>query len=105
MTNLSREDLINESKIDLKSIALIYSPIELYEYIIEIISSDSDQFIHKTKNSSHIYSIDEAIYDAEKHGAVDFYFCISNTYDEFGSVGSSQPYDYMRIYSKNKNHG
>lgn len=100
MTNSSREDLIDEVETQSQSIALIYSPIELNEYIVEIISKTSHQFISKKDNVSHFHSVDEAITDATKYGAHKFFLCVDNTYDEFGSLASPQQFDYIPIHSK-----
>ncbi|HAT6979435.1 TPA: hypothetical protein F8R96_00630 [Legionella pneumophila] len=102
MTNQTREDLINKVKDGSESIALIYSPIELHEYIVEIISKDSDQFIHKGKEICHFNSIDEAMSRATELGAKEFFLCADNTYDECGSFNSVQHFDYIPIYSKFK---
>ncbi|HAT9099741.1 TPA: hypothetical protein JBB34_14825, partial [Legionella pneumophila subsp. pneumophila] len=69
MANQTRENLINKAKSGSESIALIYSPIELHEYIVEIISKDSDHFIHKGKEICHFNSIDEAVSRATELGA------------------------------------
>lgn len=75
MTNQTRENLINQAKSGSKAIALIYSPIELHEYIVEIIAKDSDVFIHKGKELWHFNSIDEAMSRAAEYGAEDFSVC------------------------------
>ena len=53
MVNKTREGLMNQVKSGSKAIALIYSPIELHEYIVEIIAKNSDEFIHKGKELLH----------------------------------------------------
>ena len=100
MKNLKRENLVNEVNRSSKSIALIYSPVELHEYIVEIIAKDSDKFIHKGKELWHFNSIDEAVSRAAKYGAREFFLCADNTYDEFGSHGETQPFDYIPVHSK-----
>ncbi|KTD40539.1 hypothetical protein [Legionella parisiensis] len=103
MENSKRENLINKVKSDSKVIALIYSPVKLHEYIVEIIAKDSDTFIHKGKELWHFNSIDEAISRAAEYGAEEFFLCADNTYDECGSEGGPQAFDYMPLYSKDKN--
>ncbi len=100
MTNLSRENLICEVQTQSKSIALIYSPLELNEYIVEIISKTSDLFISKNDNISHFHSVGDAIAHATKYGAEEFFLCVDNTYDECGSIASPQQFDYIPIHSK-----
>ena len=46
MPNKTHEQLVNDARNKSTIIALIYSPVELHEYIIEIISKDSDKFIN-----------------------------------------------------------
>jgi hypothetical protein len=103
MANQTREGLINQAKHGSKAIALIYSPIELHEYIVEIIAKDSDEFIHKGKELWHFKSIDEAMSCATEYGAGEFFLCADNTYDECGSESGSQTFDYIPLYSKAKN--
>lgn len=100
MTNLSRENLIYEAQTKSRSIALIYSPLELNEYIVEIISKTSDLFIRKNDDISHFHSVDDAITHAQKYGAEEFFLCVDNTYDECGSIASAQQFDYIPIHSK-----
>lgn len=100
MENSKREKLVNKVKSDSKSIALIYSPIELHEYIVEIIAKDSDEFIHKGKELWHFHSIDEAMSRAAEYGAEEFFLCADNTYDECGTNIGSQTFDYIPLYSK-----
>jgi hypothetical protein len=100
MTNLSRENLMYEVQTKSKSIALIYSPLELNEYIVEIITKTSDLFIRKNDNISHFHSVNEAITHATKYGAEEFFLCVDNTYDECGSIASPQQFDYIPIHSK-----
>ena len=98
MTNLSRENLIiDEVQTKSKSIALIYSPLELNEYIVEIISKTSDLFISKNNNVSHFLSVKDAITHAKKHGAKEFFLSVDNTYDECGSIAAPQRFDYIPI--------
>ena len=47
MTPQTHEDLVNDARNKLKVIALIYSPIELHEYLVEIISKDSGSIYKK----------------------------------------------------------
>jgi hypothetical protein len=100
MANLSRENLIYEVQTKSKSIALIYSPLELNEYIVEIISKTSELFIRKNNNISHFHSVNDAISHAAKYGAKEFFLCVDNTYDECGLMASSQHFDYIPIHSK-----
>ncbi len=100
MTTPSRKDLIDGVQATSKSIALIYSPIELNEYIVEIISKNSDSYISRKDNVSHFHSIHEAVTSATKYGAKEFYLCVDNTYDECGSLASPQQFDYIPIHSK-----
>ncbi|AWN73074.1 hypothetical protein LEAN103870_04700 [Legionella anisa] len=102
MANQTREGLINQAKHGSKAIALIYSPIELHEYIVEIIAKDSDEFIHKGKELWHFNSIDEAMSRAAEYGAEEFFLCADNTYDECGSESGPQCFDYIPLYSKAK---
>ncbi|KTC92847.1 hypothetical protein OQJ15_07490 [Fluoribacter dumoffii] len=102
MANQTREGLLNLAKSGSKSIALIYSPIELHEYIVEILAKDSDEFIHKGKELRHFHSIDEAISQAAEYGAEEFFLCADNTYDECGSEIGAQAFDYIPLHSKYK---
>lgn len=99
--NPSREDLIYEAQTKAISIAFIYSPNELYQYIVEIISKNSDLYIRKNDNICHFLSVNDAISNAQKYGAKAFFLCVNNTYDECGSMGSrQQQFDYIPIHSK-----
>jgi len=98
--NPSREDLICEVQAKSISIAFIYSPNELNAYIVEIISKNSDLFIQKNDEISRFLSFDDAISHAQKYGAVEFFLCLNNTYDECGSAGPRQKFDYIPIHSK-----
>lgn len=100
MSNPSREDLIHQAQANSKSIALIYSPIELNEYIVEILSKNSDIFIHKYNHIAHFHSVKDAVAQATKYGANEFFLCLDNTYDECGSMPSQQHFDYIPISSK-----
>ena len=102
MANLTREDLINKTKLISKSIAIIYSPMELNEYLVEIICNDSDQFIRNGDELYHFKSIDEAMSKAIKLGAEEFFLCADNTYDECSSSSAAQHFDYIPIHSKIK---
>ncbi|RUR17836.1 hypothetical protein ELY21_10055 [Legionella sp. km535] len=102
MANQTRESLIHQAKNGSKAIALIYSPVELHEYIVEIISKDADEFIHKGKELWHFNSIDDALSRAAQYGAQEFFLCADNTYDECGSDTCRQSFDYIPLYSKNK---
>ncbi|WP_133135572.1 hypothetical protein [Legionella rowbothamii] len=103
MANQTREGLINQAKSGSKAIALIYSPIELHEYIVEIIAKNSDEFIHEGKDLRHFDSIGEAMSQAAEYGAEEFFLCADNTYDECGSESSPQAFDYIPLYSKARN--
>lgn len=61
MTAMTYEELITDVKNNSKVIALIYSPLELHEYIVEIISNDSDKFIRTGDEVIHFHSIDSAL--------------------------------------------
>ncbi len=98
----SREDLIYEAQTKSISIAFIYSPNELNRYIVEIISKNSDLYIRKNDSIRHFLSVNDAISNAQKYGAKEFFLCVDNTYDECGSMGSRQPFDYIPIHSKIK---
>jgi len=37
---------------------------------------------------------------ATQYGAKEFFLCVDNTYDEFGSTASPQQFDYIPIHSK-----
>ncbi len=103
MLNSSREDLIHEVQTKSKSIALIYSPIELNEYIVEIISKNSDLFICKNNEISQFHAVNDAISHALQYGAKEFFLCLNNTYDECGSMGlkASKPlFDYIPVHLK-----
>lgn len=102
MPDKTREELINDARNESKVIALIYSPIELHEYIVEIISKDSDKFIRKGNKIIHFNSVDQALSQATNYGAEIFFLCADNTYDECGSIGSAQKFDYIPIQSKYK---
>lgn len=102
MPNKTHEELVNDARNNSKVIALIYSPIELHEYIVEIISKDSDKFIQKKNQIIHFDSVDQALSQATSYGAEDFFLCVDNTYDECGSMGSAQTFDYIPIQSKYK---
>ena len=99
MKNLSRENLIEEVQTKSNSIALIYSPLELNKYIVEIISKTSDLYISKNDNISHFLSVNDAITHAKKYGAKEFFLCADNTYDECGSTAAPQRFEYIRINS------
>ncbi|CEG58522.1 DUF6482 family protein [Legionella fallonii] len=103
MTNKTRQELVNDVRNKSKTIALIYSPIELHEYIVEIISKDSDKFIKKGNEIIHFHSVDRALSHAANYGAEEFFLCADNTYDECGSNGAAQEFDYIPIYCKYKN--
>ena len=98
--NISRDDLIYEAQTKSISIALIYSPNELNQYIVEIITKNSDLNIHKNDSKRHFLSVNDAISNAQKQGAKKFFLCVDNTYDECGSMGSRQQFDYIPIHSK-----
>jgi hypothetical protein len=98
----SREDLIHEAQSKSISIAFIYSPNELNQYVVEIISKNSDLYICKHDTIRHFLSVNDAISNAQKYGASEFFLCLDNTYDECGSMGSRQQFDYIPIHSKTK---
>lgn len=102
MLNKTREELLNDARNQSKVIALIYSPIELHEYLLEIITKDSEQFIKKGNQIIHFHSVDQALSHATTYGAEEFFLCADNTYDECGSTGSAQKFDYIPIHSKYK---
>lgn len=98
MTNPSHEDLVNKVQKNSKSIALIYSPVDLNEYIVEIISKSSNLFINKKDDISHFLSVEEAVSQAKKFGAKEFFLCVDNTYDECGSMDSSHQFEYIPLH-------
>lgn len=100
--NPSREDLIYEAETKSISIALIYSPNKLNQYIVEIISKNSDLYLRKNDSVCHFLSVSDAISKAEKYGAKEFFLCLDNIYDECGSNGPRQQFDYIPIRSKMK---
>ncbi len=102
MPNKTHEDLVDDARNKSSTIALIYSPVELQEYIVEIISKDSDKFIKKGNQITHFHSVDEALFKATNYGAEEFFLCVDNTYDECGSTGSAQKFEYIPIHSKYK---
>ncbi|PJE08219.1 DUF6482 family protein [Legionella sp.] len=102
MPNKTHEELVKDAQNKSKVIALIYSPIELHEYIVEIISKDSEKFMQKGNQIIHFNSVDQALYHATNYGAEEFFLCADNTYDECGSIGSAQKFDYIPIHSKYK---
>jgi len=91
----TRQDLILKAKKSPRSIALIYSPIELYEYTVEILSRDSEQFINHHNDICRFSSIKDAITKAYEYGANEFFLCAD-------SQLSNQSYEYIPIYPKNK---
>jgi hypothetical protein len=102
MPNKTREEIVNDALTKSTVIALIYSPIELHEYIVEIISKDSNNFIKKGNEIISFQSVDQALFHANDYLAEDFFLCVDNTYDEFGSTGPEQRFDYIPIHSKYK---
>lgn len=100
MATTSRKDLVDDVQKTSKSIALIYSPIELNEYIVEIISKNSDSFISKKDDVSHFHSVHDAVTSAAKYGAKEFFLCLDNTYDECSSLATPQQFDYIPIHEK-----
>lgn len=104
MPNKTHDDLVNDARSKSTVIALIYSPVELQEYIVEIISKDADNFIEKDHQIIHFHSVDQALFQANNYLAEEFFLCVDNTYDECGSIGSPQRFDYIPIHSKYKKH-
>ncbi len=102
MPNKTYEELVNDARNKSTVIALIYSPVELYEHIVEIISKDSSDFIKTGNQIIHFHSVDDALSYATNYGAEEFFLCVENTYDECGSIGSVQRFDYIPIHSKYK---
>ena len=102
MTNMTREELISDAVNKSKIIAFIYSPTELYEYIVEIVSKDTDTFIQKGHQNTHFSSVDEALSSATRYGAEAFFLCADNTYGECSCDGSGQKFDCIPIHSKYK---
>ncbi|WP_131782152.1 hypothetical protein [Legionella gresilensis] len=99
MASQTHEDLLNYVKSKSKRIALIYSPIELHEYIVEIIAKDTVLFIHKGKKNRHFHTLKDAVDCASAYGAKEFYLCVDNTHDECGSLTSEQPFDYIPLHA------
>ena len=102
MPNKTHEELVNDARNKSKVIALIYSPVDLQKYIVEIISKDSNSFIMKGNQTIHFDSVDQALFHANKYSAEEFFLCVENTYDECGSAGSKERFDYIPIHSKYK---
>lgn len=102
MSNKTHDELVNDARNKSTVIALIYSPLELQEYIVEIISKDSDSFIEKGHEIIHFLSLDQALFHATHYLAEEFFLCLDNTYDECGSIGLVQRFDYIPIHSKYK---
>ena len=100
----THEEIVNYARNKSMVIALIYSPVELYEYIVEIISKDSNNFIKKNDQIIHFKSVDEALCYINNSGAEEFFLCLDNTYDECGSIVSGQRFDYTPIHSKYRTH-
>ncbi|MFW2533335.1 MULTISPECIES: DUF6482 family protein [Legionella] len=100
MLNNTHEGLINYAHTESKKIALIYSPIELHEYLVEVILKDSVKFIKKNNEIVQFHSIADALSQAQKYGAEEFFLCVDNTYDECGSTASAEKYDYIPISPK-----
>lgn len=100
MANKTHEEIVNDARNKQSVIALVYSPVELQKYIVEIISKDSDKFIKKGDRTIHFNSVDQALSQAKSYGAKEFFLCVDNTYDECGSMGSPQKFDYIPIHSK-----
>jgi hypothetical protein len=55
MPNKTHGKLIHDARHNSTVIALIYSPVELQEYIVEIISKDSNHFIKKSNQIIHFH--------------------------------------------------
>ncbi|MGQ3892728.1 DUF6482 family protein [Legionella sp. CNM-4043-24] len=100
--NLSREELIHEAQTKSIAIAFIYSPNELNKYIVEIVSKNSDRYIRKDDHLCHFLSVKDAVYNAQRYGATEFFLCVDNTYDECCSTESRQHFDFIPIQSKIK---
>jgi hypothetical protein len=104
MPNKTHEELVNDARSKSTVFALIYSPIELQEYFVEIISKNSIHFVMKGNQIMHFNSVDQALFHATNYYAEEFFLCVDNTYDECGSIGSAQRFDYIPIHSKYKRH-
>lgn len=102
MPNKTHQEFVNDARNKSTVIALIYSPVELYEYLVEIISEDSSKFIHTGSQIKHFDSVDHALAEAANYQAVEYYLCVDNTYDECGSGGLSEKFDYIPIHCKYK---
>ena len=102
MSNKTHEELVNDARNKSTVIALIYSPVELQEYIVEIISKDFNKFIMEGNQTLHFHSLDQALFHANKYLAEEFFLCVDNTYDECGSIRAAQGFDYIPIHSKYK---
>lgn len=102
MPNKTHEELVNDARNKSTVIALIYSPVELQEYIAEIITKDSDKFIMKGNQIIHFHSLDQTLFHANKYLAEEFFLGVDNTYDECGSIRPAQEFDYIPIHSKYK---
>ncbi len=101
MTHKTHEQLVNDARTRSKVVALVYSPVELQRYIVEIITQDTDVFIKDGEQIVHFNSVEEALKRSQKFGAEEFFLCLDNTYDEFGAEGATaQQFDYIPIHSK-----
>lgn len=100
MSHLSRDQLLHRAKA--KDIALVYSRSDLNEYMVELITSNKTEYIHRRNHLSVFHTIDEALRVAKGRGASDFYLCMENTYDEFGPMKASQYFSYVPIHAKGR---
>ncbi len=102
MPNKTHQELVNDAQNNSTVIALIYSPVELYEYLVEIISKDSSAFIQQGNQIKHFHSVDHALAEAANYQAETYYLCVDNTYDECGSGALVEKFDYIPIHCKFK---
>jgi hypothetical protein len=94
-----RDELLSHAKVDNLSLALIYSPIDLHKYIVEIISKNNTKFLKHHSDFIQFNSVVQAIAKAKKAGAEEFFLCVDTTYDECSPVLPTEHYDYIPLAS------
>ena len=97
MDNLSRDQIIDMS--NKESIGLIYSRSDLHQYLVEVIDHKKSHYIHKGKDLKSYHSVEDAVRNARRKGAMKCYLCLDNTYDECGTCTMSQRFSYLPIES------
>ncbi|HRD69490.1 MAG TPA: hypothetical protein PK657_05045 [Legionella sp.] len=101
MDDLSRDKIIDIAQTD--DTALIYSISELNEYLVEVFSADSIEYLRKGNQILKFQSVNDAVRGAKHHGAKNFYLCIDNTYDECGSMTPQESFSYLSISPNGRN--